>query len=412
MCRAGLALVFVIALAALASGAERVFCADPEKGDDAADGSRERPWKTLAGAARAGRLKALEAGGTLLLRSGDHGAVTLSGDNKEMVTIAAEEGQKPRISRLEIRQGSKWTIKGLTVSPSFGKPYKGSIVTLAEGGPSSELVLENCFVYTALDTSAWKVEDWMKANSGIFMGRHGTRITLRNNHVQNTRFGISLCAPDSLCEGNLVSDFSGDGMRVTRDGLVVQYNVIKNGCCSAADGDGNHDDGIQCFLFNKGTGTVRNVTVRGNVIVNREDKAQKFPAQIQGIGFFDGPLVDFVVENNVVLVDHWHGVSLYDAQNCKITGNAVYSIWREGKARPWVMLGQKQKAAKGNTVTGNLAFKFPLKDDPEVKAEKNETVTAESFGKALKQAMATINEKFGEAHPVSGARRLGAMEIK
>src|SRR5690606_33111214 len=103
----------------------------------------------------------------------------------------------------------------------------------------------------------------------------------------------------SLCEGNLVSDFSADGIRITRDGITVQHNVIKNGCCSAADGDDNHDDAIQCFLFNKGTGTVRNAVVRGNVIVNRDGSDQKFPASIQGIGFFDGPLVNFVVEDNV-----------------------------------------------------------------------------------------------------------------
>jgi hypothetical protein len=405
--------LFATALLCLsAAGAEPVFYADPEKGDAAGDGSRDHPWKTLAEAAKGGKLKALQAGGTVLLRSGDHGDVVLSGDNAGMVTIAAEDGQKPRLLRLDIRKGSKWTVRGLAISPSGGAAYDGNIVTLAEGGASSELVLENCFIYTALDTSAWTVKDWLKANSGIFMGRHGTKLTLRNNHVLNTRFGISLCAPDSLCEGNLVSDFSGDGIRVTRDGLVVQYNVIKNGCCSAADGDPNHDDGIQCFLFNKGTGTVRNVTMRGNVIVNREDKKQKFPAGIQGIGCFDGPLVDFVVENNVVLVEHWHGISLYDAQNCRMTGNAVYSIWREGKARPWVMLGQKQKAARGNTVTDNLAFAFPFKDDPEVKAERNEVVTPAAFEKALGKAMATINEKFGEDHPVSGAKRLGPIEIR
>jgi hypothetical protein len=152
--------------------------------------------------------------------------------------------------------------------------------------------------------------------------------------------------------------------------------------------------------------------VRGNVIVNREKPAQKFPATIQGIGFFDGPLVNFTVEGNVVLVDHWHGVSLYDAQNCRVTGNAVFSIWRGSKRRPWVMLGQKKKAARGNTVTGNLAFTFRFKDDPQVKAEGNATVTAAAFKTALEKAMAAVNEKFGETHPVSGAKRLEPIPIR
>jgi hypothetical protein len=37
---------------------------------------------------------------------------------------------------------------------------------------------------------------------------------------------------------------------------------------------------------------------------------------MQGIGFFDGPLVNFTVEDNVVCSETWHGVALYDAQGC------------------------------------------------------------------------------------------------
>lgn len=349
----------------------------------------------------------------MLLRSGVHGAVVLSGNNTEVITIAADKDQRPQLSRLEIPQGSKWTIRGLTISPSFGEPYVGNIVTLAEGGPSSDLTVEGCLIYTALDASAWTAQDWMKANSGIFMGRNGTRITLRNNYVLNTRFGIQLCAPDSLCEGNVVSDFSADGMRMTRDNETVQYNVVKNCYVSAADGEANHDDGIQCFLFNKGKGTVRNGVVRGNVIINRENPSQRFPATMQGLGFFDGPLVDFVVEGNVVLADTHHGISLYDAQNCRIADNAVFSIWTaESKMRPWIMLGGKEKAAHDNTVVNNLAFSFQLKSDAQVKADKNEVVRADTFKRAFRKALATINEKFGETHPLAGRKRVENLAIQ
>ncbi|MDI9383257.1 MAG: right-handed parallel beta-helix repeat-containing protein [Verrucomicrobiota bacterium] len=376
-----------------ASAEEPVFYADPERGSNAGDGSLERPWKTLAEVAQTGRLKALESGGTLYLRSGDHGTVQLSGDNAGTVTIANEKGHHPRLSRLTITKGSRWTIRGLTITPSLDAPYRGNIVTLAEGGPASELLIEGCFIYSTLDTSSWTADDWINANSGILAGRHGSRLTIRNNHVLNIRFGIQMCAPDSLCEGNLVSDFSADGIRITRDGITVQHNVIKNGCCSAADGDDNHDDAIQCFLFNKGTGTVRNAVVRGNVIVNREGSDQQFPAPIQGIGFFDGPLVNFVVEDNVVLVDHWHGITLNDAQNCRINGNSVYSIWNESKARPWIMIGQKQNASHGNRVFDNMAFTYNFKSDPMVEAERNVPVSSAAFQEALDQALEEIEGK-------------------
>ena len=71
---------------------------------------------------------------------------------------------------------------------------------------------------------------------------------------------------------------------------------------------------VGMYLFNKGTGTVRNITLRGNLIVNWSDDQQPFKGTCQAIGFFDGPLVNFLVEDNVCLVSHYHGVSLYDAR--------------------------------------------------------------------------------------------------
>ena len=282
---------------------------------------------------------------------------------------------------------------------------------LAEGGPSKEIILEDCFIYSTLDTSSWTEKDWINANSGINMGRSGTKMILRNNYVYNTRFGIGLASPDSLCEGNVVSDFSADGVRTMRDAQVVQYNIIKNEYVPQPV-DPNHDDGIQSFLFNKGGGLVSNVTIRGNVIINREDPAQKFPASMQGVGFFDGPRDGFLVEKNVVLVNHYHGISLYDAKNCKITDNAVYSIWNS-KAKPWIrMVAQKDDMNSGNTVNNNIACSFDFKSDSSVKAENNTKSTASAFKKALDEAIQVINSKFGDIHETSGRKRLSDIEIK
>ncbi len=399
--------VFLLCRPAVLTAA--VFYADPVKGDMGNPGSEAKPWKTLAEVAQSGKLKALAGGDTLLLRSGVHGAVTLAGDNSGVITIAAEKGQKPELSRLILTKGSKWAFRGLIISPSFGPAYEKYIVSLGDGGDSKEIVLEDCFIYSTLDTSSWTAKDWMNANSGINMGRAGVKITLRNNYVLNTRFGISLCAPDSLCEGNVVSDFSADGVRTTRDAQVVQYNVIKNEYVPQPE-DPNHDDGIQSFLFNAGGGLVSNVTIRGNIVINREDPAQKFPASMQGLGFFDGPRDGFLVEKNVVLVDHYHGISLYKARNCKIIDNAVYSIWNS-KAKPWIKMAEEKNDKNiNNTVSNNIACSFIL--DASVKAENNNKADAASFKKALASALEEINSKFGVLHETSGRKRLGDIVIK
>jgi hypothetical protein len=402
--RVGLLLIAV--LLAACCGAE-TFYVDPAV-DKAGNGSKAAPWRTLEEVATSGALRGVKPGDTVLLRSGLHGRVVISGANTDFITIAAEPGQKPRLSYLEVPSGIKWKFKGLTVSASFGEPYEGAMLTFADKGDSGEIIVEDCFVYSTLDTSSWTAQQWMKANSGITMGRYGKGHVLRNCYVMNTRFGINLCAEESTCEGNVVSHFSGDAIRVTRDGLLVQHNVIRNIYVSDADGDANHDDAIQCFLFNKGTGTVRNVTIRENLVIMREDENQRWPANMQAISCFDGPLIGFLVEGNVINTSHWHGVSLYDAQDCRILNNVAYTQWTNEKLRPWVMLGTKSKGEiKGNTVKDNYAYTYDLKLDEGVTADNNKVVTEDIYTKRNAELLKLINEKYGATQPTSGFKRVG-----
>jgi hypothetical protein len=396
----------VLAVSSLSSRAATYY-SDPAAGSATGDGSAKAPWPELEDLAAGGQLGKLQGGDTLLLRSGNHGDVRISGDNAQFITIAAEPGQTPKLSRLEITRGSKWRIKGLTITPSLAtRPYQGNIVTLAEKGAGSDLVLEDCFIYTEPDSTRWTAEQWMKTQNGILSGRHGTRLTIRNNHVLNTRFAVSLCSPDSLCEGNLIANFSGDGIRITRDNITVQYNTVKNCFVGADQGDANHDDLMQCFLFNKGTGTVRNLTIRGNILIGYEDPGQPLRHDPQAIGFFDGPLVDFLVEKNVIMTNHYHGISLYDAVHCQILDNVVRAI-SDQKMQPWIMLGTKNKGgASGNTVKNNMARSFNLKADPTVAAENNIPVDNPAFDRQLKQQLDEIHQKFGESHPVSKLPRI------
>jgi len=41
-----------------------------------------------------------------------------------------------------------------------------------------------------------------------------------------------------------------------------------------------------------------------------------------------------VVENNVILTDHWHGISLYGAQRCRVINNTVVDSNAVSPARP------------------------------------------------------------------------------
>lgn len=410
--------------AATASAA--TFYCDPQHGSPEGDGSDAHPWGALEDVLRARRIQLcdpdgrplnpdalVKPGDTLLLRSGWHGTLRIArGYNSQPITLAADEGHFPQVASIEIGEGRNWHVRGLTVSPSLApaplERIPRHLVMLGERGgeESSDLVVEDCFIYSVLDTSGWTGRDWVtKPANGIWLGRHGKGHVARNNYVLNTRFGIQLCAPDCLAEGNVIANFSADGIRVTRDGQTVQYNVIKNNFVGARDGDDNHDDGIQAFLFNAGTGTLRDVTLRGNIIIARETDGLPFPNGLQGIGCFDGPLVRFTVENNVVAVNHFHGISLYDAQGCTLQDNACFSP-RPGRARPWVMLGQKKNQAGGNTVRNNAAHSFNFKADATVAAENNQEVSEEVFQKRLSALAEIIEGRFGPLHPTAKRPRL------
>ena len=421
-------IVAILILAAGSIGSGETFYCDPATGSAQGDGSARRPWRTIEEVLSARLIQLcgkdgkpanpnapVKPGDTILLRSGWQGVIRITaGYNDQFITIAAEKGQSPQVGFVEIGEGKKWLIKGLTVSPSLApeplaRPPR-ELVMLGErergGEESEELVVEDCFIYSVLDTKDWSAQDWVqKPASGIWLGRHGKRHVARNNYVLNTRFGINLCAPECVAEGNVVANFSADGMRATRDGQVLQYNVIKNNFVGARDGDNNHDDGIQVFLFNVGTGTVRNIVLRGNIIIARETDGLPFPNPLQGIGCFDGPLVGFTMEKNVVCVNHYHGVSVYDAQGCTVQDNVCFSRWG-GRAVPWVMLGQKKKQAGGNTVRNNLAHSFNFRADAQVKAEGNEQITEAAFKKRLDELAAFIDGKFGKIHPAANRPRL------
>ncbi|MCD6338072.1 MAG: right-handed parallel beta-helix repeat-containing protein [Verrucomicrobia bacterium] len=407
------------------SGGAATFHCDPVKGGPDGDGSAERPWGRIEEVVAAGRIRFYDAegrcanpsapcgpGDTLLLRSGWHGVIHIRrGYNERPITIAAEPGHTPQVGWVEIDEGANWVVRGLAISPSLAPqplerppPY---LVMLGEHGgeQSHDLVIEDCFVYTALDSSKWGAAEWLHAANGIWLGRRGRGHAARNNYVLNTRFGIALCAPGCVAEGNVVANFSADGIRITRDEQAARFNVVKNVFVSARDGDPNHDDGIQAFLFNVGRGTLRKAVVEGNIILERETDGLPLPNSLQGIGFFDGPLVEFVVRDNVVGVTAYHGITLGDARDCLIEGNTCYGA-NPTAGRPWIMVGRKRRDPVGNTVRNNWAPAFHLKDDAQVKAENNRKATHAIFAQRLEALADRINKLYGAVHPVARRPRL------
>ena len=149
-----------------------------------------------------------------------------------------------------------------------------------------------------------------------------------------------------------------DGLRGLADFCVFENNTVKN--CYAIDA--NHDDGFQSYSGGSGgvkvgQGVVRGVVLRSNTFISYTDPAQPFKAAMQGIGCFDGMFEDWIIENNVVVTDMWHGIALYGAVNCRIVNNTVVKNPINAAARtPWIQISphKHKQPSTGNLVRNNF----------------------------------------------------------
>ena len=352
----GLALVVVV-------GPVRAveFHVDPVAGDPANDGSAARPWRSLQEVIDAGLIATrswaslphgpdsvlaarhpdapVKPGDTLWLRSGDYGELRIRDHyNAGFVTIAAAPGQIPRFRQIALQSCSHWVLNGLWVSPESGEGERPRALIHLQShgfrGPIHDIVVQNCVLRSVEDSAGWSADDWNRlACHGI--EADGARIAIRGNRLTNVNHGISVSATHALVEHNEVANFSGDGLRGLGSHSVFQYNLVKN--CYAVNA--NHDDGFQSWSRGRegvGTAAVEGIVLRGNTILNYEDAAQPHRGTLQGIGCFDGMFVDWVIENNVVLVDHWHGITLLGARGCRIVNNIVVDLNGHRPGPPWI----------------------------------------------------------------------------
>ncbi|MDT3697735.1 MAG: choice-of-anchor Q domain-containing protein [Ignavibacterium sp.] len=300
----------------------------------------------------------VQGGDTISLLSGSYGNLTISGkNNNSLVTIRAYPGAIPVFSSVSIHNSSYWRLFGFDIKPRYSSGADGTEAVDLDG---SYLTVENCTINYSDDISGWTAIDWVeRTGNGIIMD--GSNIKALNNTITAIDHGIACSANNSLVSHNLIVNFRGDGIRGLGDDNVYEYNTIKN----EYDVDENHDDGFQSWSYGSGgvgTGTVKNVTLRGNTIINFEDPNQPYRGNLQGIGLFDGMFENWVVENNLIITDHWHGISFYGAINCKIINNTVIDNNNSPNPDPWIMVNNHKNGtpSSGVIVRNNIATDFSL----------------------------------------------------
>ncbi|MBX3459932.1 MAG: right-handed parallel beta-helix repeat-containing protein [Planctomycetes bacterium] len=359
--RALLIPVWLVATACCAAD----FYVDPVNGSATGNGSAGNPWLTLqqvvtdnliesqvwnslpytAGATLVPKNAGapVKAGDTIWLRTGYHGELILNGwYNSAPITIRRQSGHTPRLRRASLIGASNWILDGLSISPAHAPTFTATTIITMRGdgfwGPAQGMIVRNCDVFCGNDASAWTAQDWIDNASTAFDSRSDTTQIL-NNTIRNTRYAIACSGANCVVRDNVIDGFSGDGIRGLGDYGVYEYNVVKN----AIDvGDGHHDDGFQSWSVGPGgvgTGSVTGVVLRGNTFINHENPSHPMRTTMQGVGCFDGWFDDWVIENNVVITDHWHGITLLGARNCRIVNNTVIDLYTGTPGPSWIQIG-------------------------------------------------------------------------
>lgn len=391
---AGAVAVLLLALGNATPARAASFHLDPVNGSDAdGDGSAARPWRTLAHLFDAGLIETrdwparpyepgmtlvtinpgapVQAGDTLWLHAGDHGDLEIRrAYNTAPITLAAVPGEQVRARTLVLHSAQHWSIRGLMLSPSFGGNNAATtIVSVARHnwfGPTWDIDLADLEIESIDDAAAWGPDEWVNlASNGVSIS--GDRVSLVDSRIRNVRFGVSVSGTHALVRGNLIDGFSADGLRGLGDHGVFEYNRVQNNLIGG-EFDANHDDGFQSWSVGEGgvgTGEVVGVVLRGNVFINATDPDNPLRSSMQGIGCFDGFFTDWVVENNVVITDHWHGISFYGMRNSRIVNNTVIDLSTGTPGPPWIRVTDHKDGRRSSNVVvrNNLAASFSLDGD-------------------------------------------------
>lgn len=393
------------------------YVVDPAIGRMTNAGTADAPWSTLE--AVFGSSRNFTAGDELVLRNGDHGYPTIKGIIADgSVTVKAQPGHTPHLGSLIFRNATGWHISGLTISPEgLPAPKRKPAALVAIGADCGAITVRDCTLFSAANISDWKESDWLeKSITGITSA--APDVVIAGNTLRNVRFGI-LISPTgvrSIVSRNTIENFMSDGLRGLADFSVFEGNNVRN--CFAIDG--NHDDGFQSYSGGSGgvkvgQGVVRGVVLRGNTFISYTDPAQPFKAAMQGIGCFDGMFEDWVIENNVVVTDMWHGIALYGAVNCRIVNNTVVKNPINAAARtPWIQISphKHKQPSTGNLVRNN--FTPTLNADPGVGTIDHNLVTTDytthfvdypHFDLHLKSTSAAIDQGDPKGAPIVDRRQ-------
>ncbi|WP_412071671.1 discoidin domain-containing protein [Reichenbachiella sp.] len=228
------------------------------------------------------------------------------------------------------------------------------------------MTIKNSTLKSADDISTWTKNDWY-ANVASGADFRGGNITFENTLMTNVYHALSLRGDYSYVTNCTIDNFAGDAIRGLGSFSTYEYNTVRD--CYIDDYAIQHDDGFQAYKLD-GDLKIESVTLRYNKFLLFEDPITQFVIDneligtlMQGIIITDGFGDGWVVENNLVMNDQTHGITLYGARNCKIQNNTVvqHPHFTDTDLVPWISCQAQNKTGQdnfSNVIRNNIAAKF------------------------------------------------------
>jgi hypothetical protein len=287
-----------------------VYYLDPVSGSMSNPGtSTSRPWPALANVMAA--RPPLQGGDVLVLMRGYHGAPVITGKYASDVIVRAMPGHTPVVRCLTFDAASHWDIGSLVITAQATPAGHPDQDIKRRGIDISTQTEENCSYITVRDTSLYTQQDastrteaqWKTSSTGIRV--FATNYSIINCHIYNGG-GLQLGFHSNMGRvmNCVIENFASDG-----SGLKAS-NVLFSGNCiyGSHKVSGNHNDLFQCWA-------ARNIVFKNNFLAAYVNPKQGFLnkpgiSDCQGMGCFDGWKQNWLIQGNVVKVDHpigiWH----------------------------------------------------------------------------------------------------------
>lgn len=346
------------------------YC-DPVNGKPNNDGSLSKPWRTLQEVVASNHQ--FEGGDNIYLLNGNHGEVRLNGIYTQYLSIQAYENHSPSIQSLIIGADSP-TMRLRFSNINFGDVLSANQPIISISEQSKLIQILYCDIHSIENSKAWTKQDWKEhARTGMQIG--GERHRILFNRFYNLKSGIINTSKQTNFQSNSIHYFTENGIQTNGDNCVFENNLIKNSV-NLSEGS----TAAMIFPPKKSVAAdalsiIKLNTVRGNIIYNYTNYQRKLLGSLMGIVSFDNVLDMCTFENNLVVCDHWHGITLFNINNSKVLNNTVVDPYlgtiyedetREDYAKPLgpvrLWLENKIPELAGNVVANNLVSASIYKD--------------------------------------------------